>query len=356
MGIQAVPAYTNDWPTTRERYEAFWHGEIVDRPLIQVTAPRPDGVRPPLPQDADEFLDQNVALPRMEQAVAATYYTGDAFPLAFPVSPSLVAIQAAYLGGEYKVASGTAWCDPTISDWDMRPPLAVGPDNIWWRRSQRILEEGAKRFEGNIAVGIPDLQGGGQILDLLRGTEALALDLVERPGEVKTALQEIDEAWLHYWKACNDLILPRQDGYVDWLRAWSDRPMVTVECDLCCMISPTMFNEFFLPGLRRQTQWVKRTIYHLDGSGAIRHLDALLELETLDGIQWVPGAGAKPMCEWIPLLKRIQDGGKLLVVACRADEVVPLLDALRPEGVLLQTRCKTPDAADALVDAVAARF
>jgi hypothetical protein len=30
---------------------------------------------------------------------------------------------------------------------------------------------------------------------------------------------------------------------------------------------------------------VERTIYHLDGPDAIRHLDALLELPALDGIQ-----------------------------------------------------------------------
>ena len=340
----------------RERYEAFWNGEIVDRPLLQVTAPRGDGVRTPSAQNTEEFLDPDTALGRMEQVVAATHYAGDAFPLAFPVSPRLVAIQAAYLGGAYNIESGTAWCEPTISDWETRAPVAVDPDNVWWRRSQRIIEEGAKRFEKRIAVGIPDLQGGGQILDLLRGTEALAMDLVDRPDDARAALEEIDESWLHYWQACNDLILRRQDGYVDWLRVWSDRPAVTVECDLCCMISPAMFNECFLPSLRRQTQWIERTIYHLDGEGAIRHLDALLELELLDGIQWVPGAGAKPMREWVPLLKRIRDGGKLVVAKCGAEEVTPILEALGPEGVLLQTGCETPDAADALVDAVAARF
>lgn len=341
---------------TRERYEAFWRGEIADRPLVQVTAPRAGAVRAPAPRNVEDFLDPDTALGRMEQDVAATCYAGDAFPLVFPVSPRLVAIQAAYLGGAYNIESGTAWCEPTISDWDTRPPLSVDPDNVWWRRSQRIIEQGARRFDGRIAVGIPDLQGGGQILDLLRGTAELAMDLIEHPDEVRKALEEVDETWLRYWQTCNDLILPHQDGYVDWLRVWSDRPAVTVECDLCCMISPTMFSEFFLPSLRRQTEWIERTIYHLDGEGAIRHLDALLELESLDGIQWVPGAGAKPMIEWVPLLKRIRERGKLVVAKCRPEEVMPILEALRPEGVRLGTGCATPDAADALVEAVAARF
>ena len=31
-------------------------------------------------------------------------------------------------------------------------------------------------------------------------------------------------------------------------------------------------------------------IFPLDGPGAVRHVDALLEGEELDAIQWVPGA------------------------------------------------------------------
>ena len=32
-------AYKEDWPQARERYEAWWQGEIVDRAVIQVIAP-----------------------------------------------------------------------------------------------------------------------------------------------------------------------------------------------------------------------------------------------------------------------------------------------------------------------------
>ena len=37
-----------------------------------------------------------------------------------------------------------------------------------------------------------------------------------------------------------------------------------------------------VPALDQQTRWVERTVYHLDGPGAIRHLDALLSLPELD--------------------------------------------------------------------------
>jgi len=36
----------------------------------------------------------------------------------------------------------------------------------------------------------------------------------------------------------------------------------------------------------------------------------LLSLDSLAGIQWIPGGGQPPSEEWMPLLKRIVDGGK----------------------------------------------
>lgn len=356
--------YCDDWPRIRKRYEAFWQGEIVDRPLVQVTSRRPDAPArimqdsPPEQPDRlfDWYTDADLVIPRLERAVARTHFAGDAFPVVFPVSPSLVAIEAAYLGGDYTLTSGTAWCNPIIEDWATRNLFRVDTENRWWLRTKTLLQAGARAFEEKAAVGIPDLQGGGQILDLLRGAERLAVDLVESPYEVDQALVEIDRCWTEYWRECNDRIRPYQDGYVDCVGVWSDRPAVTVECDFSIMVSPEMFVEFFVPSLERQIASVERTIYHLDGEGAIRHLDALLGLEGLDGIQWVPGAGAKAMTEWIPLLRRIQDAGKRVVAACGPAEVEPLLSALQPAGLLLSTRCGTPAEADALVERVAERF
>jgi succinate dehydrogenase flavin-adding protein (antitoxin of CptAB toxin-antitoxin module) len=51
--------------------------------------------------------------------------------------------------------------------------------------------------------------------------------------------------------------------------------------------------------------------YHLDGKGQIRHLDMLLALDELAGIQWIPGNGQPQADQWLPLLKRIRDAGKL---------------------------------------------
>ncbi len=349
-----------DWPEVRERYEAFWQGEVTDRPLIKVTAPMPGSSpaeTPPL--DAEDlkgwFTDPDRVIPRLLRQVENTYFGGDAFPLLLPVAGNMVAIQAAYHGCPYRLmpVANSAWADPIIEDWSGRELIGHDPENWWWKASQRLLARGAEAAVGRAAVGIPDLQGDGEIVARLRGTSELAMDCIEHPDEVRRAVHEVNVAWLQYYRECNEIIHRCVPGYVDNLGVYSDRPMVTLECDFSCMISAAMFDDLFLPGIARQSEWVERTIYHLDGPGAVQHLDSLLGLGSLDGIQWQPGVAGRPMTRWIPLLKRVQEGGKVLVIGCEDWEVEVLLKELSPKGLLISTSCPTPAEADALVERAA---
>ena len=56
------------------------------------------------------------------------------------------------------------------------------------------------------------------------------------------------------------------------------------------------------------------SFYHLDGPDATQHVDALLEIDELHGIQWTPGAGQEPVESevWWPMLHKIQEAGKSL--------------------------------------------
>jgi hypothetical protein len=55
------------------------------------------------------------------------------------------------------------------------------------------------------------------------------------------------------------------------------------------MISPQMFERFVLPDLLACCEFLDYAFYHLDGKGQLPHLNMLLALERLRGIQWVPG-------------------------------------------------------------------
>ena len=75
-----------------------------------------------------------------------------------------------------------------------------------------------------------------------------------------------------------------------------------------------MFDDFLLEDTVACAEHADRSIYHLDGPGALQHLPRLLEIESLDCIQWIQGAGAPLPSTWTVLLKRIQDAGKSVQV------------------------------------------
>jgi len=348
MEVEGKP----DFEEARGRVEAWWRGEPTDRVPIKVCAPLKELSLPrPGPEDlASWWTDPDVVVPSLEAQVAATYWGGEAVPVLFPVRGGMVAVLAAYLGCPYHfTGTTTAWADPIISDWDDAPGLEFDPSNEWWRISAALLEAAAERAPGRYLVGLPDLNGPGEILARLRGTERLLYDLVENPEPLPPALARINLAWRRAFRECRDIINRHVPGSIFWMGIWSDQPAADLQCDFSCMISPGMFDELFLPGLMQQTEWVGRTIYHLDGPDAVRHTDSLLALPLLSGLQWVPGAGAPPMRQWTELLRHILEAGKLLYISCAPQEVGSLLEELPHRGLFLDTWCGTRREADLLL-------
>lgn len=122
------------------------------------------------------------------------------------------------------------------------------------------------------------------------------------------------------------------------------------------MISPKQFERFVVPYLREQCHRLDHTIYHWDGPGQIAHLDHLLSIEELDGIQWTPGIG-QPGTEsstWFPLYRKIQAKGKRLVLLDTEHRSIPyLLKELSTRGLLIRTSCVTVEEANILLKTVA---
>jgi hypothetical protein len=77
-------------------------------------------------------------------------------------------------------------------------------------------------------------------------------------------------------------------------------------------------------------------VYHVDGRGVARHLDHILAVPQINGIQWVQEMGeARPIMQWVPLIKKIQAAGKGVIVDLQPDELEPFLDAVKPQGIFL---------------------
>jgi len=350
--------YKEDWEEVKERMIAWWSGEVIDRVVMQVTAPRKD-----VKVDSawnGWYLVHNLAHPErafeeFEKYCQGTYFGGEALPNLFiNLGPG---ITAAYLGCTPHIEEDTVWFEAKESlPWDEVRKLALRDENPWWRTTRDLTIQAAERGRGEFFVSITDLNAVLNILGSLRGTETLLMDLMDHPGEVKDACARITEIWFSCYDALLHITQRHVEGCATWMGVWFPGRGSDVQCDFSAMISPEMFEEFVVPHLQEQCRRLDYSIYHWDGPGEIPHLELLLDIPELDGIQWVPGAGNPGVGspKWFPLYRRIQEKGKLLVLQGMAKEDVEhVIDELSPEGLLISTACDSEGEARGLLRKVA---
>lgn len=300
-----------DWERVERDWISWWAGEL-DRPLVMIEGgDRLDVFEDlasnfPLDMPVDEVLDHYQA--RLE----ATRFYGDAWPKWWPnFGPG---IAAGFLGAQVHSMPGTVWFEPspTMKGMDIADlRLAYDADGVWWERILALTRRAVERWGDRVSVGHTDLGGNLDIIASLRTTEQLLLDLCDAPDEVARLVAEITRLWLRYYDELYAVVQRGGRGTTPWAAIWSPGRCYMLQSDFAYMISPQMFERFVLPDIAACCESLDHGFYHLDGKGQIRHLDMLLSLERLRGIQWIPGDGQPPPEEWLPLLKRIRDAGKL---------------------------------------------
>jgi 5-methyltetrahydrofolate--homocysteine methyltransferase len=137
------------------------------------------------------------------------------------------------------------------------------------------------------------------------------MDLYDKPGEVLRLVHEIKDAWFQFYDRIYEIVRHTGRGTTPWAPIWSPDRTYMLQSDFSFMISPKMFEQFVMPDLTESCNKLDHAFYHLDGTGELPHLDMMLSIERLRGIQWIPGAGQPPPEEWLPVLQQIRRNGKL---------------------------------------------
>ena len=302
-----------DWQRIEHDWTAWWAGEL-DRPLVvlEVTDPVPGADRSQFARWGLETPVDTV-LDNWQPILEATHWLGDAYPKWWVnYGPGTM---AAFLGSSVSWSPDTTWFWPlkgvdTLAD--IQP--AYDANNPWWLRVQAMTARAVERWGRQVLVGITDLGGNLDILASLRSSEKLLLDVMDVPEVVERLVSDITHLWIRYYDALEAITRTAGRGNACWGPCWSPGKGYMLQCDFSYMLSPRMFKRFVMPDLIACCNHLDYGFYHLDGKGEIPHLDQLLSIERLRGVQWQPGDGQPLADSWLPLLKRIRDAGKLCQV------------------------------------------
>ena len=351
-----------DWDRVRQNHIRWWDGRGL---VLYLTAPRDEPVEPvdrPRPP-ADLFgrwTDPQYRAAAGEYQVATTFFAADAYPhYKTNLGPGSL---GTFIGAEPHFVDGTVWYETCIEDPEASGPIRFDPSgNKWLAVHVAVMEAIVGRARGRFLVSMPDLIENLDTLAALRGGERLLTDLVERPDWVQTKLAEINEAFFAAFDALAPIVGDGEGGNTFLFDIWGPGRTAKVQCDISCMISPAMFRRFVVPHLSAQCRWLDYSMYHLDGEDALQHLDALLEIESLDAIEWTPRTRIGPGEEhfsgggpkWYDLYRRIKAGGKSVqAVGVTADQVIPLIEAVGPEGMFICARAPDQATAERLAEEV----
>lgn len=327
----------DDWARVETAWTAWWAGEL-DRPLVWVEQAKPvaelDGklrqflTHYPLAMPAEAVVDLHRRdLERME-------WFGDAMPKWWMnFGPG---VMAGFLGAKVVPQPNTVWFEPARECGIGEMRLAFDPDNVWWQRVREITRAAVAAFGGQAVIGHADLGGNLDVLASLRSSEKLLMDLYDCPDDVARAGGEITRLWLRYYDELHALIRPGGRGTAPWAAIWSPGRGYMLQSDFSYMISPEMFARFVAPDLTACCASLDHGFYHLDGKGQLPHLDLLLGIDRLRGIQWIPGDGQPPPEQWLPVLKRIRDGGKLCQLYVSTEGARAIVKNLGGRGFVFQ--------------------
>lgn len=315
------------WRELTETYRRWWSGEL-DRPIIAWTLAGRDPQRrePDIPAHGfTAFHDLSVSpeaiVDRWDYDLSRRTYLGDAFPSVWPnFGPGVI---AAFMGADLQLGEGTVWFHPQAETDLANIHFEYDADNVWLKRIKDICRAAADRWEGLVQVGMTDLGGNLDILSTFRPAERLLLDLYDCPGEVQRVLWEAHEMWHRYFAEIDAVVRATNPGYSAWASIFSYEPHYILQCDFCYMISLEMFDRFVKPELVTTCGMLTNTFYHLDGVGQLAHLDSLLEIDALGGVQWVPGTGKPQGLHWADVYRKIARSGKKMQLM--NDEALDLL-------------------------------
>ncbi len=306
--------YKLDWDKTKEKFRNYWNHKNTGRPLMCVIARRPEveqysdgtpveggyldqicqGKYYNMPEELkwkdmeDKYQNAQRIVDRYRYFCETHAFLGESFPnLNIDFGPGSL---AAYLGSDIGFKEDTVWFKKCLDSWDGVPKLQFDPDNKWFKKHLQLAKDCRELAGNDFYVDMPDLMENIDVLASLRGAQDILMDLLDEPEKVGERIQEVTDCYYDYYNRFYDVIKDEEGGNAYTVfQIWGPGKTVKLQCDFSAMMAPDDFRTYIQPSLKAQSEKADHVLYHLDGPAAIKHMDALMEIDGIDALQWTSG-------------------------------------------------------------------
>lgn len=307
--------YKQNWEAAKVKWTNYWKQQNTGRPLMCVIARKPEieglsggepieggnldvicqGLYYGLPEDLkwkdmdDKYMNAERMVARYRQFCETHEFMGESFPnLEIDFGPGSLAV---YLGSDIHFKPDTVWFDPCIEgEWEDFPEIKFNPENPWFKKHLELAKECKRLVGDDFPIDMPDLMENLDTLASLRGSQELLSDMIEDDEMILERVNQVTKVYYEYYDRFHEVISDQDGGNAYTVfQIWGPGRTVKLQCDISAMFSEQFFRDFVLDSLKEQSQKADHVLYHLDGPGAIRHMDALMEVEGIDALQWTSG-------------------------------------------------------------------
>ena len=324
------------------RYIDWWHGKGIVLTMwehLQKDGTSHEQIQAPAPPcDLNQYwFDPQWRAENLHYQLSRSSFKADIMPVAnTQLGPGSL---AAMLGARLEGGEDTIWIRESNA-----LKLELDESDSSWQLHLDLLKACKAKAGGKYFVGCPDLMEGLDVLASIRGTQDVLIDMIIDPEGLEMQLQKVNDIYFTVFDRIYEIIREGNEMAFCYFSLWGPGTVSKLQSDISIMFSEDDFRRFVLPFTREQCQKIDYTLYHLDGVDAIRHLDAILEIEELNAIQWTPGygqpQGGNPC--WYDLYRRILNGGKSVMANwVTLDELEQLLDNVGNQGMHINVDFKS---------------
>lgn len=331
-----------EYGRAKERMDAWWEHEIIDRAPIRFTehnAQHKTGLGDILKNYAslkEYWYDTEYQICAFLKGLEETGTLAETFPVYYPnLGPG---VYASFYGSPLSFAEVTSWTGHIVHDieFDDFSQIKLDMQNEYWLKIEEMTDAALKAAKGRFLVGYTDLHPSMDCVADWCGAEQVCMSMLDAPERLEELLEiayaDFPQIYGHY----NQKLFAAGMPSVSWMGIPTDEPMHIPSCDFATLVSSAQFERFCLPHIEREVRQAKYNVFHLDGRGVARHIDAILSLPQIQAIQLVQGvAEDEPILQWVPLIRKIQRAGRSVVVCIQPDELQSFMDAVPPEGIYL---------------------
>ncbi|MGD2156894.1 MAG: hypothetical protein PVG14_09265 [Anaerolineales bacterium] len=348
----AKPGQTPQWWTLElegmpqfdmamKRVYAWYQNEIIDRPPIRFEAHNAflnaatEEIEPLSREEKKAWwFDVELQVDLFVKSIEGRRFHGETFPVYFPnLGPEAY---AAFYGADLEFAEVTSYAHPLVMGWDDIDKPKLNLENEYFKKIEELTHHALERCEGKFMVGYTDLHPGLDCVAAWRDPQQLCLDLFDNPEGVhqlaELAIADFELIFDHF----DAMLKAKNQLSVSWMGIPSFGKMHIPSCDFSSLISPEFFVEFNMPILEREVKPMTHNIFHVDGTGVAKHLEAILSVPEVHALQWVQGVGDDyPIMQWVPFIKECRAKGIPMVIDLAKEDIEAFIDAVDPKGLFL---------------------